>query len=129
MMGGRGASAGRAKGESGKLGSGGRNQKSAMRGSEKQIKYAMDILAEVKKEAEKNIASAERRIAESGHPRAIKAKDQAKAILSAAKEIEISNIHASTVIDRLYSYHKFFIWLDEYKYDTKKFVGAMIRRK
>lgn len=101
-----------------------------MKGTEKQIQYAQDILAKVKGEAAEEIKRAEKCIAEraaEGKPsRYTKVKMKAERVLVAIEEVAKSDIHAGIVIDRLSTYDKFWQWLDEYEYDVDRMIRRMI---
>ena len=102
-----------------------------MKGTEKQIKYAMDILAGVKEDAEKRLENAKIRIAqreaEGKHTRfATRDKKNAERVLAAITALSESDCHAGKVIDRFCSFDAIWSKLECHDCDVEKMIRYTI---
>lgn len=97
-----------------------------MKGTEKQIKYAMDILARIKEEAETEIMKAEKRIAERAAvgktSRGTVLKAKAERVLATVSQLPESDIHAGIIINTLNSYYSLLDHLEAHDNDVTRLV-------
>ncbi|MGN1367802.1 MAG: hypothetical protein ACI4WX_02965 [Aristaeellaceae bacterium] len=100
-----------------------------MKGTEKQIKYAMDILAKAKATAEEEIAFTEKLISQreakgGDASRHIRAKEQKMFVMSAIDLIAESDIKAGAVINDLNSYNRIWDWIDAFDNDVDHLIAS-----
>lgn len=102
-----------------------------MKGTEKQIKYALDILEKVKAEAKSEIEHNEKAIAEceaSGRDAGRRYRMQAKAerVLAAVEQMAESDIHAGVIINVLCSYYSILEHLEAHGNDVERMIRYTI---
>lgn len=102
-----------------------------MKGTEKQVKYAMDILESIKLQAEDELVRAEKCIAERaaiGKPSryGMAKKNAAENVLTAIDAIKESDIHAGTIINVLNSYNRIADGMAAYDNDVARMIKYTI---